>query len=119
MDELAGFLLEAEWQQTGQYTYFCTDSRRDDFFSKFAATLPSSLHGYGLQAWKTTGRTETKGSDGYILPVLAIKDEPPARLVDGPFLTPGSDPVSFKQGDTISGHLYYVIALPPPSINRT
>jgi hypothetical protein len=111
MDKLAKFLPDAQWQQTGQHTYFCDDSALEDIWIKVAAELPTSVKGYGLQAWKTTGYTRVVEPTGYILPVLAISGEP--RILGGPSLVPNSNPFHFEGEVIISGSLYYVVALPP------
>lgn len=113
MDELAEFLPNAHWKQTGQNTYFCDDPDLEAIWFKVAEELPNSLKGCRLQAWKTTGYTRVVGLRGYILAVCVIDGKP--QIIDGPLLIPKSELFHFQHKMIICGSLFYIVALPPPA----
>jgi hypothetical protein len=110
MDELVKFLPRAQWRQVGQHTSICDDENLETILVKYVPELPRSLKGFGLQAWKTTGRTRME-KGAYIIPVSIIEGTP--RILDGPSLIPGSEPLYCDDQTIISGSLYYILASPP------
>ncbi|KAH8431014.1 uncharacterized protein LDX57_008675 [Aspergillus melleus] len=112
MDELVKFLSRAQWRERGQHTSICDDGKNlEPLLVKCISEIPLSLEGFGLQVWKTTGNTRILEKEAYIIPVSIIEGTP--RIIDGPSLIPGSDPIRFKDKAIISGSLYYILAKPP------
>lgn len=113
MDTLASFLEQASWKEDGENLYFCNDANLEPMLIKAANELPDYLRGYGFQAWKVLGRTRIQTTNGYIIPITIISNEP--RLlseVSQPLLRPQS-PVRFDKEPLITPALYLILALPP------
>ncbi|KAJ6095241.1 hypothetical protein N7486_005987 [Penicillium sp. IBT 16267x] len=107
MDQLADFLVGAQWRQTGQNTFFCDDSKLEAIWVRIAEQLPPQLKGCGLQAWKITGTTKMVETKGFIKPVSGT-----GSIVGGQTLTSESQPVSFEKEVILSGSLYFILAIP-------
>lgn len=116
MDDLRKFLLseQASWQpQDHGDSFICDNEDILDRLDKIRSYLPDSLqNSKDLRAWKTDGNTRP-GSQGSLLPVEIISGVP--YILDGvtktkTTLTADSDPIPFKKGDLISGHLLYIVA---------
>ncbi|KAE8130871.1 hypothetical protein BDV38DRAFT_266029 [Aspergillus pseudotamarii] len=112
MDELVRFLPSAKWRESGQHTSICDDNENlKPILVKCASEIPLSLEDFGLQVRKTTGNTRILEKAAYIIPVYIIEGTP--RILDGPYLIPGSDPFYFEKQVILSGSLYYILAKPP------
>lgn len=130
MDRLTEFLFRAQWRKLGQHTSICDDENLKSALGEFASSLPASLKGYELQAWKVTGGlTKVVRTAAYLIPVHIIEGTPkvtnepnaedPKAIAEDPKaieLVPGSEKFYFIEDEaTIMGALYYILAYPPGS----
>lgn len=113
MDQLAEFLIGANWRQTGQNTFFCDDPKLETIWVSVAEQLPAQLRSCGLQAWKITGTTKMVEPKGFIQPISGT-----GTIVGGQDLRPDSQPILFEEEIVLSGSLYFILAIPQSSERR-
>jgi hypothetical protein len=107
MDDLAKFLPEANWRQRGQHTSICDDNSLEPILAKYVSELPAAFRSFGFQAWRTMGTVRLVEGCAYILPIKGS-----CQVVNGPSLSPGSEPFYFEQAAIIYGSVYFILAAP-------